>query len=53
LRRIRQYGLFAKGSCADNIAQRVSCSPLQSLKASLLVPLSIPASRVVHAVAAA
>ena len=42
--RIRHYGLFASGTRADDVARTVSCSLLQSLKASLPVPLSIPAS---------
>ncbi|SDH07845.1 Putative transposase [Bradyrhizobium sp. Rc2d] len=50
LHRIRHYGLFAKGACADTSPVRVSCSP--NLTASLPVP-PIAASRAVHAAAVA
>jgi hypothetical protein len=51
--RIRHYGLFASGTRADTSPARVSCSPLQNLKASPPLPPSIPASRLVDAAAAA
>jgi Putative transposase/Transposase zinc-binding domain len=44
--RIRHYGLFAKSSCADNIARGANCSPSQTPKASRPMQMSaIPTSR--------
>lgn len=53
LQRIRHYGLFAKAPAPTTSDVRVSCSPLQNLRAGPPLPLSIPASRVVHATAVA
>jgi hypothetical protein len=54
LHRIRHYGLFAKSTCADNIARApVNCSPLQNLTAGPPWPPSIAANRLVHAAAVA
>ena len=51
--RIRHYGLFAKAACADHIARSRELLAVANLKASLSVPPSIPASRLVHAAAVA
>jgi hypothetical protein len=50
--RIRHCGLFAKASCADNIA-RACCSALPNLTVNLPLPSSITASQLVHATAVA
>jgi hypothetical protein len=51
--RIRHYGLFAKGSRADNIARAHELLAAANLTANLPLPPSIPASRLVHAAAVA
>jgi hypothetical protein len=51
--RMRHYGLFAKGSCADNIARARELSPFQNLKASPPLPPPIKASPSVPAAAVA
>jgi len=51
LHRIRHYGLLARGACAVNIARARELLAVATLKTSPPLPPSIPASRVVHAVA--
>jgi hypothetical protein len=53
LHRIRHYGLFAKGSCADNVARARELLAASEPRGEPTAPLSIPASRLVHAAAVA
>ena len=53
LHRIHHHGLFAKRSCAENVARARELLAVANLRASLPRPPSIPLSRVVHAVAVA
>ncbi len=53
LHRIRHYGLFAKGACADNIARVRELLAVPKAQPDPAVPPSIPISRAVHAAAVA
>ena len=51
LHRIHHHGLFAKRSCAENVARARELLAVANLRASIPRPPSIPLRRVVHAVA--